>query len=386
MFIGLAGVVINFIANKYLQYIINSFFLHRKNIIALFLISKKISSNIPKLLVVILIYLVIPTIKTSHVSFSDSVVNGIELIVSVYLIFLLTITLNHIIDVVEAYSQRVEYLKHKPIKSYFQIVKIIIWFITFIIAVSIIFNKSPMVFLTGLGALSAVTMLVFKDTILGFVASIQVSAYDSVRVGDWITIAEKNVDGDVIDISVNTVKIRNFNKTIVTIPTYELMTTSVQNWRGMTEAGGRQIKRAILIDIDSIHFCDKELLAQLSKLALLREYIQCTQDEIHNYNINSKIDKSLPANGRELTNIGLFRIYIENYLRNNDKIRKDMTFLVRQLKVSEVGIPIEIYVFTNDTNWINYERIQSDIFDHLLATLPYFQLKAFQLKGVIATP
>ena len=294
---------------------------------------------------------------------------------------MLALTTSYIIDSMHAYSLGVEYLKHKPIKSYFQILKIIIWVITFIFGISILLDKSPMVFLTGLGAISAVTMLVFKDTILGFVASIQVAAYDSVRVGDWITISGKNVDGDVIDVSVNTVKVRNFDNTVVTLPTYELMTASVQNWRGMTESGGRRIKRSILIDIDSIHFCNDALLAELSKLMLLNNDLENKKQEIHSYNLNAKIDKSLPANGRDLTNIGLFRTYIENYLRNNDKIHKNMTFLVRQLQPTEMGLPIEVYVFTNDTKWENYEKIQSDIFDHLLATLPYFQLKAFQLHS-----
>jgi len=273
-----------------------------------------------------------------------------------------------------------EYKKpHQPsIKGYIQLVKIIIIVTAAVLIVSMMLDKSPLAFLTGLGAASAIIILVFKDTILGFVASVQVASYDMVRIGDWITINSLKVDGDVEDVSLNTVKIRNFDKTVTTIPTSSLITNGVQNWRGMEETKGRRIKRAINIDIKTIKFCDETLLNKLSKVAMLTKYIKDKIEEINSQNakINSK---SEDLNGRALTNIGLFRKYIYNYLTESEHIRNDLTFLIRQLQPGQSGIPIEIYVFTNDTNWVNYENIQSDIFDHLLAALPMFELAAFQI-------
>ena len=273
-----------------------------------------------------------------------------------------------------------EYKKpHQPsIKGYIQLVKIIIVVTAVVLIVSTMLDKSPMAFLTGLGAASAIIILVFKDTILGFVASVQVASYDMVRIGDWITIKNLNVDGDVEDVSLNTVKIRNFDKTVTTIPTSSLITNGVQNWRGMEETKGRRIKRAINIDIKTIKFCDETLLDKLSKVTTLTKYIKDKIEEINSQNAKVKA-KSEGLNGRALTNVGLFRKYIYNYLTESDHIRNDLTFLIRQLQPGQSGIPIEIYVFTNDTNWINYENIQSDIFDHLLAALPMFELAAFQI-------
>ena len=268
---------------------------------------------------------------------------------------------------------------HQPsIKGYIQLVKIIIVVTASVLIISMMLDKSPMAFLTGLGAASAIIILVFKDTILGFVASVQVASYDMVRVGDWITINSLKVDGDVEDVSLNTVKIRNFDKTVTTIPTSALITNGVQNWRGMTETKGRRIKRAINIDIKTIKFCDEALLDKLSKVTTLTKYIKDKKEEINSQ--NAKVNaQSENLNGRALTNVGLFRKYIYNYLTESEHIRNDLTFLIRQLQPGQSGIPIEIYVFTNDTNWINYENIQSDIFDHLLAALPMFELAAFQI-------
>ena len=261
-----------------------------------------------------------------------------------------------------------------------QVAKIILWIIAAVLSISILLNKSPWAFLTGIGALSAVIILVFKDSILGFVANIQVSAYDMVRVGDWITMNQYGVDGDVIDISINTVKVQNFDKTIVTIPTYTLISSGVQNWRGMRDSGGRRIKRSIYIDIDTIKFCDTAILERLSKLNFLKEYLSSITSEIEAYNAKHGFDASLSVNGRKLTNIGLFRAYTLNYLRHHEKIQKDpkFTFMFRQLQPTETGLPLQVYVFTNDINWVRYEGIQSDIFDHLLASLPLFELRAFQ--------
>ncbi|MEJ6765540.1 MAG: mechanosensitive ion channel [Methylophilales bacterium] len=283
-----------------------------------------------------------------------------------------------LLSVSNSYYERIKKSHQPSIKGYIQLVKIIITVTAVVLIVAMMLDKSPMAFLTGLGAASAIIILVFKDTILGFVASVQVASYDMVRVGDWITIKQLQVDGDVEDVSLNTVKIRNFDKTVTTIPTASLITNGVQNWRGMEETKGRRIKRAINIDIKTIKFCDEVLLKKLSKITNLTKYIKDATKEISSYNskTSSQGDR---LNGRALTNIGLFRKYIYNYLQENEYIRDDLTFLIRQLQPGQSGIPIEIYVFTNDTNWINYENIQSDIFDHLLAALPEFELAAFQI-------
>ncbi len=283
-----------------------------------------------------------------------------------------------LLNVSNSYYERIKEPHQPSIKGYIQLVKIIFVSTAVVLIVSLLLDKSPMAFLTGLGAASAIIILVFKDTILGFVASVQVSSYDMVRVGDWITIKNLNVDGDIEDVSLNTVKIRNFDKTVTTIPTSSLITNGVQNWRGMEETKGRRIKRAINIDIKTIKFCDDALLKRLSKITILTKYIDDVTKEIGTYSakINTEAER---LNGRALTNIGLFRKYIYNYLKEDEFIRNDLTFLIRQLQPNQSGIPIEIYVFTNDTNWINYENIQSDIFDHLLAALPEFELAAFQI-------
>src|SRR5690606_19939223 len=239
-------------------------------------------------------------------------------------------------------------------------------------------GKSPWAFLTAMGAASAVLMLVFKDTILGFVASIQVSTNDMVRVGDWIEMPKYGADGDVIEINLNTVKVQNWDKTITTIPTYYLITDSFKNWRGMQAAGGRRIKRAINIKISSIHYLKREEIDELKKIKLLVSYINQRQAEIDKYNEENFPDRSMPINGRNMTNIGMFRQYINLYVQNNPKIRQDMSILIRQLAPTEHGIPIELYMFTADIRWSVYEDIMSDICDHLLAAIKYFNLEVFE--------
>jgi miniconductance mechanosensitive channel len=226
--------------------------------------------------------------------------------------------------------------------------------------------------------MAAVLILVFKDTILGFVASIQLSANKMVNIGDWISMPDYNADGDVIDISLNTVKVQNWDKTIATIPTYALVSDSFNNWKGMEESGGRRIKRSLNIDMKSVGFLDSEQVEKFRKYHLLKDYITTKEKEITDYNKANKLDEDTVTNGRKMTNLGTFRVYLENYLHKHPKINQDMTFLVRHLQPSEMGIPMEIYVFSNDQAWANYEAIQADIFDHVLAVLPEFGLKVFQ--------
>ena len=268
--------------------------------------------------------------------------------------------------------------EHRHIKGYVQVLKIILGFVAALIIVSLVFNKEISALLAGLGAMAAVLILVFKDTILGLVASIQLSSNKMVKIGDWVSMPAKGADGTVIDITLNTVKIQNFDKTIITVPTYALVQDSFQNWVGMEESGGRRIKRAINLDMKSVKFLDQELRNKRLKIQILKDYILTKEEELNNFNRKNNVDDSVLVNGRRLTNIGTFRAYVEAYLRHHPKIHNDMTFLVRQLKPTEAGLPLEIYVFTNDQEWASYEAIQADIFDHLLAVIPEFGLKVFQ--------
>lgn len=265
-----------------------------------------------------------------------------------------------------------------PITSFAQVAKLALYFLGFIATLSLILGQSPFTFIAGLGALTAVLMLVFKDPILGFVAGIQLSANRMVAVGDWIEMPKYGVDGDVMEIALTTVKIRNFDKTITTVPTQALIGDSFKNWRGMQETGGRRIKRSIHIDISTIRFCDQDMLEHFSKIQYIADYLKEKREEIAAFNAEKQADTSSLVNGRHLTNVGTFRAYVEAYLRNHPKISKSLTLLVRQLQPDEFGLPIEIYVFSLDTNWIAYERIQADIFDHILAAAREFDLRIFQ--------
>ena len=277
----------------------------------------------------------------------------------------------------EIYSQS-KYAKKINIKSYFQILKLIVNILGTIIVIAILSGRSPIYLLSGIGALTAVLMLVFKDTILSFVASIQINSNNLFKIGDWLEIPQLGADGDVIDIALHTVKIQNWDKTISIIPTHKLIDSSFKNWRGMSESGGRRIKRSIYIDQNSIKFCSPEELEHFKTFELLTEYLNDKISELDTSNSERNINMDAEVNGRRITNIGTFRAYIQTYLKNHSKIHDKLTFLIRQLSPSEKGLPIQIYVFTNVTDWIEYESIQADIFDHLLAIVPQFGLRIFQ--------
>jgi miniconductance mechanosensitive channel len=296
----------------------------------------------------------------------------------IYLVFVTLATVNAFLNALYDIYQGFEVSKSKPIKGYLQVFKIIFFVIGIIIVISMLLGKSPVFLLGGLGAFSAVLLLIFKDPILGFVAGIQISANDMVRPGDWIVMGKSGADGVVTDISLTTVKVQNWDKTISTIPTYSLVSESFINWRGMEESGGRRIKRSINIDMNSVKFCSPEMLEKFQKISLVKDYILDTEKVLTDYNNKQGIDNSVLVNGRRQTNLGVFRAYFEAYLRNNPNIRQDMTFLVRQLQPAESGIPIEIYVFSKEQEWGVYENIQSDIFDHILAVIPEFELQVFQ--------
>lgn len=268
--------------------------------------------------------------------------------------------------------------KDKPLASYFQLARIIVYIGAGILILSISLGRSPIYFLSAFGAMTAIILLIFKDTILGLVASVQISANDMVRVGDWVEMPKFHADGDVIAINLNTVKIRNWDKTITTIPTYYFITDSFKNWRGMQESGGRRIKRAIYINLRSVKFVDRTMRERFERFYIIKDFIAERVEEIERYNNEHAIDTSELINGRRMTNIGVFRRYAEAYLKNHKGINKDMTLLVRQLPPEEHGLPIEIYCFTSTVAWSEYENIQGDIFDHLLAAARHFDLEVFQ--------
>ncbi len=266
-----------------------------------------------------------------------------------------------------------------PIAGYVQTVKGFAIFFAAVYVLARLMQADPWSFFKGLGALTAVLLLVFKDSILGLVASVQISANDLVRIGDWIEMEQHRADGDVIDVGLTVVKVRNWDKTIATIPTYALISDSFRNWRGMSESGGRRIKRAIYIDMTSVVFCDQEMLERYARIACLREYLHTRLAEVENWNREHGVAaEEAGVNGRRLTNLGTFRAYLQAYLRSHPLVRQDMTFLVRQLAPGANGLPIEIYVFCADQDWVRYEGVQADIMDHLLAILPYFDLRVFQ--------
>jgi miniconductance mechanosensitive channel len=301
----------------------------------------------------------------------------------VYLVFVLIWLFMSVIRSGADSLRKKHAFKEKPIDSYLQIIRIIMMIMGAVVIFSTLTGKSPVAFFTAMGALSAVLLLMFKDTIMGFVASIQVSANDMVRIGDWITVSKYGADGDVIQINLTTVKIQNFDKTITTIPTYALISDSFQNWRGMSESGGRRIKRAIYIRQTSIRFIKPEELESFRKIQALTNYIDHRQKDIDKSNARNGIDKSLLVNGRNLTNAGLFRKYIDSYLAHHSGTNKKMTMMVRQLAPTPMGLPIELYVFTGTTKWVEYEHIMADIFDHLLAAATFFDLQIYEHQGAV---
>jgi len=268
--------------------------------------------------------------------------------------------------------------RQRPIKGYLQVLKIVLYVVAALLVAANLMDRSPWIFLSGLGAMAAVLLLVFRDTILGLVASLQLTGNDMVHVGDWIEMPQYGADGDVIDVALHTVKVQNWDKTITTIPTHKLIETSFKNWRGMSQSGGRRIKRAIFFDMSSIRFLEEDEIERFGRFALLRDYVAAKRRELAEHNAEPGRDASINADIRRLTNIGTLRAYVRSYLRHHPKIHQGMTLLVRQLAPSGEGLPIEIYAFTNDTAWAVYEDIQADIFDHVLAIAPEFGLRAYQ--------
>ena len=342
-----------------------------------YLVANKVPRNIAHIVPFLIALEFVPDVFADFYNFEIY----IEKILQVFAIVLILWIVRSLLNTLKDYFKTLPRLKDKPIDSYIQVFMIFAWIVGFMSAIALITGIEFIKFVTGMGAISAVVILVFKDTILGFVASIQVSINDMVRIGDWITFEKYDTDGDVIEINLATVKVQNFDKTITTIPTYALISDSFKNWRGMTSSGGRRIKRALYIKQDGVKYLTSSEVDKLKDIQLIKSYLDTRQSDIETYNSSNEINKELLVNGRNLTNLGVFRKYIDSYLKNHSAINKDMMIMARQLAPTTQGIPLEIYAFSSDKRWENYEYIMSDIFDHLLAALPYFDLELFELPS-----
>ena len=367
--ISLAVIVINFITRK----IILSFFKRIAKSTASSFDDLLIKNKVPRLLSytpsLFFLFWIIP-----------SYFNAIYLLIEAFTVILFILTVRAILNTVKDYFKSSGSLKHIPVDSYIQVVMIFMWFVGIVLILSILTGREVGTFLASIGALSAIIILVFRDTILGFVSSIQITVNDTVRIGDWITMKDSNADGNVIEVNLSTVKVQNFDNTITTIPTYKLVSDSFVNWRGMDESDGRRIKRSLLIKPSSIRFLNNEEIESLKKIHLLSDYINKIGKEINSFNSSNQIDKSVLINGRNLTNLGIFREYVQIYLKEHPDTNDDLTMMCRQLEPTAYGIPIQIYTFSKDKEWTKYESITSDIFDHLLSSVKYFHLDCFELN------
>ncbi len=322
---------------------------------------------------------IVPILVVYNLAFLFPKLSGVIFRVSqVLLIWVFVLSLTAFLSVLNRYYENLPTAKERPIKGYIQITNIFIYILAIIFIIGLLSGQSPWTILGGVGALTAVILLIFRDTILSFVASLQISSYDLVHIGDWIEMPKYGADGDVIDIALHTVKIQNWDKTITVIPTHKLVEDSFKNWRGMMQAGGRRIKRAVHIDLNTIKFCDEEMISRFEEFQLITDYIRKKKQELAEYNKKYHIENDRLVNGRRMTNIGTFRAYIEAYLKRHPKVNQELTSMVRQLPPGPTGLPVEIYVFTNDIVWQNYEAIQADIFDHILAVVPQFGLQIYQ--------
>ena len=329
-----------------------------------------------------LVHLVPAIIVFTGIAFVPGLPDGVTVVlrnVAIgYMALMLTMALSSLLGAANDIYAETPMAKERPLKGFIQLVQIAVWIFGGVMIVAAVLNKSPLLLLSGFGAMTAILLLVFRDTILSLVASVQLTAQDMVRVGDWIEMPQFGADGDVIDVQLHTVKVQNWDKTITTIPTHRLITDSFRNWRGMSQAGGRRIKRAIHLDVSSIRFMTPEEIERFRRFALLDDYIDRKEKELADYNKGLPRQVDDDVNQRRLTNIGTFRAYAFNYLKHHPNIREDMTLLVRQRESGPQGLPLEIYCFTNTTAWGEYENIQSDIFDHLLAIVPEFGLSVYQ--------
>ncbi len=367
------AIIANYLAKRFILKIVEHFAARSRTEWDDVLVKRKFFRRLSHFAPALVIYLM------SSVLFeNDKAILVTQRIAEIYMLFVAIFTidsfLSSVVDIYHNYDSSGEF----PVRIIAQVAKILLFTIIGIIILSDVIGQSPAFFIGGLGAMAAVLMLIFKDPILGLAAGIQLSANKMVRVGDWIEMPKYGADGDVIDISLTTVKVQNWDKTIITIPTFALVSEGVKNWRGMSESGGRRIKRPIFIDMTSVKFCTLEMIEKFSKIQYLSNYVLDKKKELSDFNEQRNIDNTVLVNGRRMTNLGTFRAYLVSYLRDHPKINKNLTFLVRQLDPGPTGLPIEIYVFSSDQVWANYESIQADIFDHVLAVIPEFDLRVYQ--------
>lgn len=370
----LVAVLINYITKKIILAVIVKIIERSKTNWDNIMLKRKVFSRLSQVVPLIFIFIGIPHLFESTPGF----IVFIQKSLYIYIIFWSTLIIDALLKSLNEIYENYDSSNERPIKGYIQVVQIIIYLMTFLLMLAVVLNKPIGYVLAGLGTLTAVFMLVFKDSLLGLTAGIQMSINKMVRIGDWISIPSQNADGTVIEITLNTVKVQNWDNTITTVPAYSLVSGSFQNWRGMEESGGRRIKRSILIDQTSIKFCDDAMLERFQKIDRLKEYVNSALKEIKEYNENNITNQDMPINGRRLTNIGTFRQYIREYLLHHPEVNKELTVMVRQLQPTEKGIPLELYFFSKEKRWAFYEGIQSDIFDHLLSAIHQFELRVFQ--------
>jgi len=339
-----------------------------------YLVKNKVPRNLAHVIPLFLAFKVTPIVFSDFKPYA----NYTDIALQVLGVILTLAIVRGLLKTLEDYFKTLPKLKDKPIDSYIQVFMIFAWIVGLLSIFAILTGISFGKFVTGLGAASAVILLIFRDTILGFVASIQVSINDMVHIGDWITFEKYGADGDVIEINLATVKVQNFDKTITTIPTYALISDSFKNWRGMMNSDGRRIKRSVMIAQDSVHFLSTEEIEKLKQIQIIKTYLEKRQSDIDRFNEKHAADKTLALNGRNMTNLGVFRKYLDSYLRQHSAINKDMTIMVRQLAPTPQGLPMEIYAFSSDKRWEQYEHIMADIFDHIVAAVPYFNLELFE--------
>ena len=370
LFLFITGLLVFFVFKFVIKGFLNRFVLKSKNIYDNIIFNSRILNSFDWFITFAVIYYFAGNMD----DFPPLLLSVIRIVLTAMIIFLLNLFLTSMGKVLTL----VEKLKDKPIKGYIQSIRIGLNIIGVLLVFALLTKQSPWAVLSALGALMAILLLIFKDTILSLVASFQITWYDLIQIGDWIEVPQFGADGDVMDVSLHTVKIQNFDKTISVIPTYKLVEIGFKNWRGMKNSGGRRIKRAIFIDQSSVKFCDADMIENLKKFQLLSGYLMEKLSEIKDDRNKNHLSENDFYNGRRLTNLGTFRAYIKNYLKNHPRIHHHLTFLIRQLPPSSTGLPIEIYVFTDTTDWIEYEEIQADIFDHFIAVLPHFDLSVYQ--------
>jgi miniconductance mechanosensitive channel len=335
---------------------------------------RKVFRKISHFASIIILSRFLQVIWTGHAEALVIIDTGIKIYITVVVVIVINSLLDAFLDIYRSFT----WSKQVPIKSFLQVIKLVVYFVGGLYLVALVMGKQPTVIFGSLGALTAVLMLVFKDAILGFTAGIQLTTNRMLSIGDWLEMPKYGADGDVLEITLTTVKVQNWDKTITTIPTYALISDAFRNWRGMSESDGRRIKRSIHLDLNTIRFCDEEMLRRFVHIHHLQDYIERKKKDIDHHNRVQKVDDSSLVNGRRMTNIGTFRAYVVAYLRSHPMVNQEMTLLVRQLEPTPTGLPIQIYIFSKEKNWIPYEEIQSDLFDHFLAVLPAFDLRVFQ--------